>query len=100
MNLIVPDDASALYPTKTCKDSHLLLWLAEKTIKALMEGKIDPEEIDKKERALKEKQRQVEERRLKKLEDEERRKRHVQRQVERKKWGFVGRSVISKLQLS
>jgi hypothetical protein len=71
----------------------MLLCLAEKTIKALMEGKIDPDEIDKKEVALKEKQRQAEERRLKKLEDEERRKRHVQRQVERKKWGFVGRSV-------
>jgi hypothetical protein len=64
---------------------------AEKTIKALMDGKIDPEEVDKKESAIKEKQRQAEERRLKKLEDEERRKRHLQRQEERKKWGFVGR---------
>lgn len=58
-----------------------------------MDGSIDPIEVDKKEEAFKEKQRKAVERKRKKKEDEDRMRRHLVRQGERKKWGFVGRWV-------
>ena len=63
----------------------------EQTIKALMEGKIDPSECDKKEEELKRKQKETEEKKIKKKEQQERQLRKMKRDHERKKWGFVGR---------
>lgn len=63
----------------------------EQTIKALMEGKIDPAECDKKEEELKRKMKEKEEQKIKKKEQQERQLRKMKRDHERKKWGFVGR---------
>lgn len=56
-----------------------------------MEGKIDPHEVDKKEEELKRKQQLAEDRKVKKKEEQERQLRKMERDKERKKWGFVGR---------
>jgi hypothetical protein len=55
-----------------------------------MEGKIDLQEVDKKEAAIKEKKRRLEEQKRLKHEAEERKKRDNARKAERSKWGFVG----------
>ena len=69
--------------------AHLLM--TEKTIKALMDGKLDPKDVDKKEEELKRKQKEAEERKRRKKERQEQQLRQLQREQERKKWGFVGR---------
>jgi len=56
-----------------------------------MEGKIDPHECDKKEEELKRKQKEADEKKVKKKEAQERQLRKMQRDNERKKWGFIGR---------
>eukprot|EP00961_Rhodomonas_salina_P144860 1950230-Rhodomonas_salina.1 len=66
------------------------LVFAEKTIKALMEGKLDLEEVDRKEEEIKRKQRETEERKEKKKLREEYMRRAAVRAAERKKWGFYG----------
>eukprot|EP00285_Hemiselmis_virescens_P012925 CAMPEP_0173406638 /NCGR_PEP_ID=MMETSP1356-20130122/65088_1 /TAXON_ID=77927 ORGANISM="Hemiselmis virescens, Strain PCC157" /NCGR_SAMPLE_ID=MMETSP1356 /ASSEMBLY_ACC=CAM_ASM_000847 /LENGTH=360 /DNA_ID=CAMNT_0014367663 /DNA_START=135 /DNA_END=1214 /DNA_ORIENTATION=+ len=63
----------------------------EKTIKALMEGKIDMAEVDRKEAQMAAKKKRAEERKVQQKLDMERKQRHARRETERKKWGFVGK---------
>ena len=63
----------------------------EATIKALMEGKLEPAEVDKKQEEIERKKAEAEERKIKKKEMQERQLRKIKRDQERKKWGFVGR---------
>ena len=60
-----------------------------------MEGKIDPKEVDKKEEEIKRQQQEAAEKRArdrqKKQEQQAKQMRKMQRDQERKKWGFVGR---------
>jgi len=63
----------------------------EKTIKALLDGKIDVESVDRKEQEIRRKQQETEEKKKKKLEEQRKLAKRMERNQERKKWGFAGR---------
>jgi hypothetical protein len=65
--------------------------LSEKAIKGLIAGEVKPEDVDKKERDLLEKQRLAALRKAEKKAAEEKKLRKLRAAQERKQWGFVGR---------
>ena len=72
----------------------------ENTIKDLIAGKIEVEDVDKKEVELLEKQRRAEERKASKKAAEEKRFKKLKTAQERKQWGFIGRCCMISLAFS
>ena len=57
----------------------------------MLDGKIDVDSVDKKEQEIKRKQKETEEKKKKKQEEQRKLSKRMERNQERKKWGFAGR---------